>query len=162
LRRDADTEARPRGARRVEPHDPLIELFRTAAKELWPHDESRFRSGLFHEDLQTGNLLAGRGLLHVIDLDPLWHSYSILNLAHFFVMEVVARQRPELFEPLRSHFLAALREESERDFDFFVLLALYRVLVRRAFHRDYFGESLHREFAALFDHFYLGRVRAGQ
>jgi hypothetical protein len=145
------------------PLEDFAELFYSATRDFWPQDEVRFRSGMFHEDLQTGNLLAGRGRLHVIDLDPIWHTYSVMNLAHFFVIEVIGKQRADLFDPIRAHFLGVLAEESESDFDFFVLLALYRALLRRAFHREIFAKSAHADFAWYFEHlglhFYLGRVK---
>jgi len=138
----------------------FADLFHSATRDIWPEDEARFRSGLFHEDLQTGNILAGRERLHLIDLDPVWHTYSVMNLAHFFVMEVVGKSRVDLFDGIRAHFLGVLGEESERDFDFFVLLALYRVLVRRAFHRDVFAETALADFTWYFSYFGLDFYRA--
>jgi hypothetical protein len=142
--------------------EPFVELFHASTRDLRPADEARFRSGLFHEDLQTGNLLSGGGRLHVIDLDPIWHTYSVMNLAHFTAIEVVANRRHDLFDAVRDRFLAALVEESPRDFDYFVLLALYRALVRRAFHRDVFAASALEDFAWYFRQlgldFYLARA----
>jgi hypothetical protein len=142
--------------------ESFVDLFHSSTRELWPEDEGRFRSGLFHEDLQTTNILAGRGRLHLIDLDPIWHTYSVMNLAHFFAMEVIGKRRLGAFDGIREHLVAALEEESERDFDFFVLLALYRALLRRVFHKEIFAPSAPSDFTWYFQelgfNFYLRRV----
>lgn len=120
------------------PIDRAVQAFRALAEPLRPASPERFRRGLFHEDLQVGNLmLAPSGALHVIDPDPVWHAPAVLNLAHFLVMEVFAKQHRDRLAPLRAAMLEVLEEETPRDFDFFVLLAIFRALVRRAFHADY-------------------------
>lgn len=121
--------------------DRFLELVR----DLVPARPERLRTGFVHEDLQTGNILHAEGALHLIDLDPVLHSYSVLNLSHFLVQEVIAKSQPALLEPLRARFVAALVEESDRDFDFFVMLSVFRALVRRAFHRDYFHAGWEEE-----------------
>lgn len=147
------------------PLDPAVEAFWELAEPLAPASPERFRAGLFHEDLQTGNLLLSpAGALHVIDPDPIWHAPAVLNLAHFLVMEALATQRRERIVPLRSVMLEVLEEESPEDFDFFVVLAIFRVLVRRAFHVDYFHPGWAKDLRWYLDVFarqqYLEAVRA--
>ena len=144
------------------PLDRAVDAFWRAARPLCPADEAGLRKGAFHEDLQVGNLLrAEGGPLHVIDPDPIWHAPAVLNLAHFFVMEIFGRQRADRFEALRAALLDVLEEERPRDFDFFVLLALFRALVRRAFHVDHFHDRWCEDLVWFFERFsedYLGRV----
>jgi len=120
---------------------PVVDAFFESMRSRMPRDASRFRTGFAHEDLQTGNVLHGQGALHLIDLDPILSTYSVFNLAHFVAMEVVAKQQPDALAPLRAHFIGVLEEETAGDFDFFVMLAIFRALVRRAFHRDYYSDD---------------------
>lgn len=118
--------------------DRAVQAFWAIAESHRPEDPERFRAGLFHEDLQVGNVMrAPSGTLHIIDPDPIWHAPAVLNLAHFLVLEVFAKQRADLLPSLRAAMISVLEEERPEDFDFFVLLAMFRALVRRAFHADY-------------------------
>lgn len=120
------------------PIERAVQAFWALAASRRPAHPERFRAGLFHEDLQVGNVLrAPSGILHIIDPDPVWHAPAVLNLAHFLVLEVFAKQRADLLPSLRAAMLSVLQEERPEDFDFFVLLAMFRALVRRAFHADY-------------------------
>ncbi len=122
--------------------DRAVQAFWAIAESRRPQDPQRFRAGLFHEDLQVGNVLrAPSGTLHIIDPDPIWHAPAVLNLAHFLVLEVFAKQHTHLLPRLRSEMLSVLEEETAEDFDFFVLLAMFRALVRRAFHAEYHHEG---------------------
>jgi hypothetical protein len=146
------------------PLDAVVEAFWALAGPLAPAAPARLRTGLFHEDLHTGNLLLGEGgALHVIDPDPVWHAPAILNLAHFLVMEALAAQRRERLLPLRAAMLDVLEAESAQDLDFFVLLAIFRVLVRRAFHMDYYHPGWAQDLQWYLDTFgrqqYLAAVR---
>jgi hypothetical protein len=131
---------------------PLADHARARLASRWPRAPERFRTGLFHEDLQAGNLLVGPDALHVVDLDPLWHTYAVMNLAHYVAQEVLAKDEPTLLAPLRAACLALLVEESAEDFDFFVGVAVHRALVRRAFHVDHHTSDWVEAYRWFFDH----------
>lgn len=144
--------------------DRVVEIFRRSTAEIAPRRPERLARGLHHGDLISDNILVGPDGLHVIDLDPILHTYAALNLAHFFAAEILAKpQNHRYFGAVRARFVGALEADDAESFDFFVLLALWRALVRRAFQKHIFHDDWEEDLLWYFQRFgqdgYLSRVR---
>ena len=77
----------------------VSDYFREQTSSLRPKDTKDFRQGLFHEDLQTGNILLGDERIHLIDLDPILHTFSIMNLAYFLSWKYFIESRTTCSNP---------------------------------------------------------------
>lgn len=144
----------------------LAELAPTLAP-LRPATDAGLRRGLVHGDLHRHNLMvprAGEGSAVLIDLDPLLHSYAALNLAHLCIDEyIVGAGRHAQLPGFRARVLARLAPADAAAFDYLVLVELFRMLVKRAFHRQHYSEDWEEELLFLFEGYgvdtYLARVR---
>lgn len=147
--------------------DRVLAAIEPSLARVRPACDAGLRRGLVHGDLHRGNLLipcAGQGPGLLIDLDPIIHSYAALNLAHLCVEEFVAR--PAAAGELRAFHaraLASMTQADARAFDFIVLVELFRMLVKRGFHRDHYSDEWEDELLFLFEGYgvetYLAGVR---
>lgn len=143
--------------------DRVVDAFLAVTADMFPLHEAALSRGFYHADLISENVLVGPDGLCLIDLDPVLHSYAVMNLAHFFVTEVLCRPaNAAMFDRARAHFLGVLEPPDLESFDFFVMLTLFRTLIRRAFHKRFFHDEWEDELLWYFDRFgqemYLRRV----
>jgi hypothetical protein len=135
--------------------EPAKKIFEEVALQLFDGgtpavEKLELATGFVHEDLSTHNVLMGDGRLRIIDFDPILHSYSLLNLSYLFAVEIVFKGDAHNFHSYRSALVSELASTDQAAFDYFTALSMYRVLIRRAFHRDYHHEDWLSEFEFLF------------
>ncbi|WP_181197663.1 phosphotransferase [Enhygromyxa salina] len=147
--------------------DGVLAAIEPTLGPLRPATDAGLRRGLVHGDLHRHNLMvprAGDGPAVLIDLDPIFHSYAALNLAHLCIDEYVAGAGRHAELPgFRARVLARLAPADAAAFDYLVLVELFRMLVKRAFHRQHYSEDWEDELLFLFEGYgvdtYLARVR---
>jgi hypothetical protein len=100
---------------------------------------SNFSTGFVHEDLHWENILTNKNEKLLIDLDPVVHSYTFLNFVYFYILSCEGENSNEFKKKIISKIKKVVLETEMESFNYFLSIAIFRLLIKRAFHIDYYS-----------------------
>ncbi len=98
-------------------------------------------TGFVHEDLSRENILCKENLRMLTDLDPISYSYAFLNIVYFYILSCEGEESEVLKKQLILRIKEVALQDEFNNFNYFLSLALYRLLIKRVFHIDYYSSS---------------------